>query len=193
MIKILADTPNRKMSNSVVMLHFTLDRPLPQCGEVLPVLSLPARVTTLTAIPSTVNAVSEQTQAIPHLVNGQGQAGARDLREVYDEVLQLCHAVHATCVRQIPISLPTGADTASQDQAGAAQSSEPASSSVDGKLDDSFCAFALESPGYLGIAGKVWDSMYVLLQYLSLHSNELVRGKRVIELGCGTGLAGILD
>jgi hypothetical protein len=60
----------------------------------------------------------------------------------------------------------------------------------DAEADVGDAAYALESPGFLGIAGKVWDSMYVLLQYLSQHQEALITGKRIIELGCGTGLAG---
>eukprot|EP01041_Mallomonas_annulata_P002398 gene2398-4652_t len=50
--------------------------------------------------------------------------------------------------------------------------------------------FVFECPGSLGIAGKVWDSTYVLLQYLS-DRKELLRGKYVVELGSGTGITGI--
>jgi hypothetical protein len=50
---------------------------------------------------------------------------------------------------------------------------------------------ALECPGSLGIGGKVWDSTYVLLRYLALHS-DLIRGRSVFEFGSGTGLAGIV-
>eukprot|EP01034_Spumella_vulgaris_P023602 gene23602-29838_t len=51
--------------------------------------------------------------------------------------------------------------------------------------------YALESPGFLGIGGKVWDSTYILLKYLACHRHELIAGRRVLELGSGTGLAGI--
>lgn len=56
-------------------------------------------------------------------------------------------------------------------------------------------AYALESPGFFGIAGKVWDSMYVLLRFLSVPENRMlyVAHKRIIELGSGTGLAGESD
>jgi hypothetical protein len=47
-----------------------------------------------------------------------------------------------------------------------------------------------ESPGTLGIGGKLWDSSLVLTRYLYLHRLELI-GKRVIELGSGTGLVGM--
>ena len=49
--------------------------------------------------------------------------------------------------------------------------------------------YVIESPGTLGIAGKVWDSSYVLLKYLS-NCKELVQGKHVLELGSGTGISG---
>lgn len=152
----------------VVMLHFTLDRALPQCGEIVPVLSLPARVVN-TAICLNTPEAGPDTACVDR----------QEVNVVYARVLQLCRTVHATCVRQLPISLPGGSAPAVTAEVEERE-----------KERESFCAYALESPGYLGIAGKVWDSMYVLLQYLSLHSEELVSGKRIIELGCGTGLAG---
>lgn len=162
MVKIVGGASQRSLP-LVAMLHFTLDRALPQCGEVLPVLSLPARV-----------------------IDGSSSTATDAADGVYDKVLQLCHAVHATCVRQIPISLPQAQHADRPTLSTTAVSGAPS----DQQQADTFCAYALESPGYLGIAGKVWDSMYVLLQYLSLHAQDLVTGKRVIELGCGTGLAG---
>lgn len=52
--------------------------------------------------------------------------------------------------------------------------------------------YALECPGYLGIGGKVWDSTFILLKYLSEPDNrDLISGKRVIELGSGTAIAGV--
>ena len=42
---------------------------------------------------------------------------------------------------------------------------------------------------WLGIAGKVWDSTFVLLEYLNSH-RDIVENRVVVELGSGTGLAG---
>ena len=50
-----------------------------------------------------------------------------------------------------------------------------------------------ESPGSLGIGGKVWDSSLVLVDWLARAPSHagVVRGKRVLELGSGTGLVAI--
>lgn len=50
--------------------------------------------------------------------------------------------------------------------------------------------FGYESPGSLGIGGKLWDSTYVLLEYFAANS-DLLQNKECIELGSGTGMAGI--
>jgi len=41
-----------------------------------------------------------------------------------------------------------------------------------------------------GVAGVVWDSAVVLAEYITKHP-EIVKGKSVLELGAGTGLAGL--
>jgi hypothetical protein len=52
--------------------------------------------------------------------------------------------------------------------------------------------FAFESPGLLGIGGKVWDSSFVLIAYLNRFRSDLVDQKRILELGSGTGVTGNL-
>ncbi|KAG3118773.1 hypothetical protein PI124_g5928 [Phytophthora idaei] len=47
-----------------------------------------------------------------------------------------------------------------------------------------------ESPGNLGIGGKLWDSCLVLTRYLAARREVLV-GKQVVDLGSGLGLVGI--
>ena len=46
-------------------------------------------------------------------------------------------------------------------------------------------SFVFECPGYVSIGGKIWDATFALMDYLSEHD---IRGKRVVELGCGTGV-----
>ena len=53
-----------------------------------------------------------------------------------------------------------------------------------------------ESPGHLGIGGKVWDAALVLLQFLRTPASvgggrAFVEGKRVLELGAGTGVVSL--
>ncbi|CEG35442.1 Putative N2,N2-dimethylguanosine tRNA methyltransferase [Plasmopara halstedii] len=47
-----------------------------------------------------------------------------------------------------------------------------------------------ESPGNLGIGGKLWDSCLVLTRFLAARQ-DLIRNKQVVELGSGLGLVGI--
>jgi len=177
-----------------VMLRFNLDRPLPSSGEVLPVLSLPAKV--LARGGSGAGGGS-----------GGGTIGTVSKNTAYERVIELCRDVHATCVRQIPLSHTTtntstgGTTTSNTNTPSTANTNTNTTNTTNTtaittttttthNTTPTFSAYALESPGYLGIAGKVWDSMYVLLQYLALHQGEYVTGKRIVELGCGTGLAG---
>ena len=51
--------------------------------------------------------------------------------------------------------------------------------------------YVFESPGLLGIGGKVWDSSFVLVDYCSRHCQDLIKNKVVLELGCGTGITGL--
>lgn len=177
------------------MLRFSLDRPLPSSGEVLPVLSLPARVT-MRDVSSGNHSLNVNT------VSGKDRGSVLGEKDsAYEKVIELCRSVHATCVRQIPLAHTTLAhtDESTSTQNSAADTATTTATPITTTTtttttitakDNTFSAYALESPGYLGIAGKVWDSMYVLLQYLAIHQEELVRDKRIVELGCGTGLAG---
>ncbi|OQS02552.1 hypothetical protein THRCLA_21394 [Thraustotheca clavata] len=48
-----------------------------------------------------------------------------------------------------------------------------------------------ESPGHLGIAGKLWDSALILTTYLA-RNPHLLKSKRVLEVGSGLGLVGMV-
>ena len=45
---------------------------------------------------------------------------------------------------------------------------------------------------FVGIGGKLWDSSMILAEYLLSHS-DLIKSRRVIELGSGLGLIGIVS
>lgn len=51
--------------------------------------------------------------------------------------------------------------------------------------------YLLEATSSLGIAGKLWDSASRLLGLLGGEYAHLVKGRRVLELGAGTGAVGI--
>lgn len=113
---------------------------------------------------------------------------------------QLANDVHANCIRSIQLPLIIDYNNYIMNSSPSTtippiSTSHPISTTTTTTVaaaTTTFSVYALESPGYLGIAGKVWDSMYVLLQYLSLPAqrNQYVQNKRIIELGSGTGLAG---
>lgn len=79
------------------------------------------------------------------------------------QLRNLCEVVQASCIRRLDIP---------------------------GREKNS--VYALESPGLLGIGGKIWDSSFVLIRYLAHHRNELITAKNVLELGSGTGVTGIV-
>ena len=56
--------------------------------------------------------------------------------------------------------------------------------------EDTATIYVFESGGFLGIGGKVWDSSYVLLDYLTDARDDLMVGSVVVELGSGTGITG---
>lgn len=57
-------------------------------------------------------------------------------------------------------------------------------------VSDGIQVFVAESPGQLGIGGKLWDSSFILAKYLSEHP-EKVYQKRIVELGSGLGFMGL--
>ncbi len=61
------------------------------------------------------------------------------------------------------------------------------------KLSNSLnSVYVYESPGMLGIGGKIWDSTFVLIDYLAKHAKDLIQDEVVVELGSGTGITGIV-
>lgn len=47
------------------------------------------------------------------------------------------------------------------------------------------------SSGTLGIGGRLWDAGICLLRFFAAAPMETVSGKRVLELGAGTGVVGL--
>jgi protein N-lysine methyltransferase METTL21A len=61
------------------------------------------------------------------------------------------------------------------------------------------CAFidyggglVVEQDKALGKGGLCWDAAFILAEHVSSTEEELLQGKRVLELGAGTGLCGLL-
>lgn len=44
----------------------------------------------------------------------------------------------------------------------------------------------------MGPGGRVWDGAQILAGFLAANAGTLIRGKRILELGAGTGLPGLV-
>jgi hypothetical protein len=104
-------------------------------------------------------------------------------------IMQLGDKVCASCIRSIAIGPQTTPALGDCNHNGTSDSNSNAVADDNDKLSIN-SVFALESPGLLGIGGKVWDSTYVLLEYLGARKDTYITGKKIVELGCGTGLTG---
>ena len=107
------------------------------------------------------------------------------------EIMQLGDKVCASCIRSIAIGPQTS--EALEDSNSNGTNDSGSNAVTDNAKLSSGSVFALESPGLLGIGGKVWDSTYILLEYLGARRDSYITGKKIVELGCGTGLAGKLS
>ena len=100
--------------------------------------------------------------------------------------------VHMTTLYSLPIRVASSEEADCEENArisglGASVSAQCIRSVKFKSLE----VFALECPDYLGIGGKVWDSTYALLSFLERPDcASLIKDKRVLELGSGTGMAG---
>lgn len=179
-------------------LKFSLDRALPGSG---------ARVHSIITLPifcSKGTHVSGGGGASEDAAEMSSSSSSCPVPLVVDHIRYLCNSAHANCIRCVPLLQPVSTllcSAASSSSAAApselgkdidklSMSEQNNNSSYHQDLPKRF-AFCFESVGYFGIGGKVWDSSYVMLEYLNQHYTEYVKGKRVLELGSGTGILGI--
>lgn len=88
------------------------------------------------------------------------------------QLCEVAHAILSSSIRATALPTPEPIDHT--------RTSIPAVNAV----------YVLECPGNLGIGGKVWDATFSLLDFLELNP-EIIHNKVVVELGSGTGLAGV--
>jgi hypothetical protein len=100
-------------------------------------------------------------------------------------MLSICEKARADCIRCI--KLPDQTSTL-------AESTEHAeteySEGYDARSSQNGFVHCLESVGYHGIGGKVWDSSFVLMKYL-FQNRRLIHNRNILELGSGTGVLGM--
>ena len=61
-----------------------------------------------------------------------------------------------------------------------------------GKKNELSIQFSPEDALAIGTGSSIWDSALVLAKYLERHSATTLVNKKVLELGCGTGLVGMV-
>ena len=142
------------------VLRFALDGMLPSGVTVLPILSLPIQIFDSSA----------QSNDNYHV----NPSKSCDM----SVAAKLADSVYGSCIRECCMGdrLLTSIDNENNNSTSIENSSES--------------IYVLESAGSLGIGGKVWDSTYILLDYLRVYGSHLITGKKVVELGSGTGIAG---
>jgi predicted nicotinamide N-methyase len=159
---------------AVVMFRFEVVSPHPDAlngcmNNIIPVLSLPVELRTADRV-------------------GEHQGGCFPAER--SRWLGIGSRVHAQSIREVKMQPLRLAQV--QDAAATGGSVVAATVTACG-VESVPPVYVLESPGYLGIGGKVWDSSYVLLAYLLAGEEQrsLIRGRRVLELGSGTGVTGL--
>ena len=103
---------------------------------------------------------------------------------IYNSWLVGASNVHAQCMREVKLSeVLSTTNTTNTSNTSNTGVNTAATDLTPTKSNKSI--FVLESPGYYGIAGKIWDSTYVLLSYLYQHDEE-VRNKHTLSKGYNT-------
>lgn len=155
-----------------IMLEFTVDQ-FPYCAkgdtsnsiEVLPVITIP------------IEAILDSSIVSSH-------SGSQQLfSNLQDKIAEM----RVNCLRPIiiPSDFSTDNDTVSEEAAS--------QSTHDGdNIPRSRRILCAESVGLLGIGGKIWDSSFVLVRYLHHHRHRYITGKKVVELGAGTGITSLV-
>jgi predicted nicotinamide N-methyase len=139
-----------------VVLRFHLSSCLPSGASIVPIISLPFRVTCSTN--STVSSSSEaSTLELKANEDSTSHCKSEEVRR--STIMTIGESTCASCIRESRVGDVT--------------------------------VYVLESPGLLGIGGKVWDSTFVLVDFLRKKGLSFISGKRVVELGSGTGISGV--
>lgn len=146
---------NGSSTECFVVLRFHLSSSLPSGASIVPIISLPFRVTYCTN--STVSSRSEDTK-FELKVNDNISSLCKGEEMRKSTIMNIGESTCASCIRESRVGDVT--------------------------------VYVLESPGLLGIGGKVWDSTFVLVDFLRRKGLAFISGKRVVELGSGTGVSG---
>ena len=147
-----------------IMIKVSLSRPLPSGAVVMPVITMPIVLVVVAQPLHSINNISSVTVSA-------AATSSSDVRTERNQ--QDSDSDSQSLVNLMSIGTALSASCIRQASVGLQS------------------VMALECPGMLGIGGKVWDSTFVLLDYLN-RNKTLVQGKTIVELGSGTGLAGIV-
>ena len=158
-----------------IVLKFSLNHALPSGACVIPILSLPIHVYT--------DMRRKELSYGDHVEIFDDESKSKsylnfDSKKVTQNIVDKCYTQQNSNEIDINVKKIMNIDKLT------------CASCIRESLVGDVIIYVLESPGMLGIGGKVWDSTYVLVDFLMTYGSSLVAGKRVVELGSGTGITG---
>ena len=111
-----------------------------------------------------------------------------------EHLIEDCHLEKITKIDEI-VSYPVGEGDSLNILDSEAVSHLLAQSGYEGDLSPALATNSSATdlvPGQYEGGLKIWECSEDLVSYLSLSTAEVLRGKKVLELGCGAGLPGLL-
>ena len=141
--------------------------------------------------------VESSCEAATEIETGQNKVDKTPVswKPCREHLIEDCQLEKITNIDQI-YSYPVGEEDSLNIVDSEAVTQLLAQSGYEGDLSPALATNSSEAtdllPGQYEGGLKIWECSEDLVSYLSLSTAEVLRGKKVLELGCGAGLPGLL-